>query len=34
MAEYGESWEGIGKLATNYSCSLQKNCLEFERTSV
>ena len=28
MAEYEESWEGIGKSTTNYSCSLQKNCLE------
>ena len=28
MAEYEESWGGIGKSTTNYSCSLQKNCLE------
>ena len=28
MAEYEKSWEGIGKLTTNYPCSLQKNCLE------
>ena len=34
MAEYGESWEEIGKLTTNYPCSLQKNCLEFERAYV
>ena len=34
MAEYEKSWEGIGKLTTNYPCSLQKNCLEFERTCV
>ena len=34
MAEYEESWEGIGKSTTNYSCSLQKNCLEFERAYV
>ena len=23
-----ESWKGIDKLTTNYSCSLQKNCLQ------